>query len=96
MASLTDTVKYGSVRSMTTTLKRWRLKQKWSQEKLAAEVEAVAGRSVSASLLARWERGEVLPTLPYAAAIVSLTGGRVSYSALVADGPADKRKERAQ
>lgn len=79
-----------------TTLMRWRLKRGWSQEKLAAEVEAVAGRSVSSSLLARWERGEVMPTLPYAAAIVRLTKSRVSYSALIADGPADKRKERAQ
>jgi transcriptional regulator with XRE-family HTH domain len=79
-----------------TTLKRWRLKRGWGQEKLAEEIEAVAGRSVSSSLLARWERGEVMPTLPYAAAIVSLTKGRVSYSALIADGPADKRKERAQ
>ena len=62
---------------------------------MAAEIEALARRDVSASLLARWERGLVLPTLPYAAAIIRLTRGRVSLAALVADGPKDKRKERA-
>lgn len=95
MPYLTGSVKYGSVRAMT-TLKRWRLKQRWSQERLAAELEGAAGRSVSSSLLARWERGVVLPTLPYAAAIVHLTKNQVSLSALIADGPADRRKERAR
>jgi transcriptional regulator with XRE-family HTH domain len=63
------------------TLIEFRKAKGWSQERLA---QAIDPNGLGASLVSKWERGAVLPTLVYADRIVTISKGAVTIKDLIA------------
>jgi transcriptional regulator with XRE-family HTH domain len=68
------------------TLLEWRRKQKLSQESVALSI------GVDQSLLSKWERGLITPTLHHAQSIISATQGKVTLADLVRTAPSPKSR----
>jgi transcriptional regulator with XRE-family HTH domain len=66
------------------TLLEWRRRMKLTQETVALSL------GVEQSLLSRWERGLVAPTIRHAQRIISATQGKVTLADLVRVAPVPK------
>jgi transcriptional regulator with XRE-family HTH domain len=61
------------------TLREWREAKGWSLEELAEHM----GGDIDPSMISKWERGVVMPKLPYAKRIMAVTGNKVSLDDLI-------------
>jgi transcriptional regulator with XRE-family HTH domain len=75
-----------SVNMSRMTLLEWRRKQKLTQESVAHSL------GVEQSLLSKWERGLVAPTIRHAQRIIAATHGKVSLADLVRIAPVPKSR----
>jgi transcriptional regulator with XRE-family HTH domain len=65
---------------MNGSLLKWRKDKGWSQEEFARRLD------VEPSMISKWERGTVMPSLPHAKKILEVTNGEVTLDDLVNAG----------